>query len=173
MPGGVNVVKRKYAVWGIVAAALLVTALFVAATSADSFLSGGNSLKDGYYCAEAAEFDAYGWKEYVAVCVSGGRIILVEYNAFNASGFIKSWDMNYMRVMNAVSGIYPNAYTRFYGGKFLENQGAREVDALSGATESHVSFLRLSQAVLENARAGDTETRLVPLNGPEALLGGK
>jgi major membrane immunogen (membrane-anchored lipoprotein) len=158
--------KRKYRAPELTVAALLATVLTVTAVA--SCLSGGNSLKDGYYCAEATEFDSYGWKEYVAVCVSGGRIIQVDYNAFNVSGFIKSWDMNYMRVMNAVDGTYPNAYTRHYGGKFLENQGINEVDALSGATYSHVYFLQLSQAVLENARIGDTATRLVPLNEPEA-----
>jgi major membrane immunogen (membrane-anchored lipoprotein) len=76
--------------------------------------------------------------------------------------------MDYMRVMSAAAGIYPNAYTRYYGGKFLENQGTKEVDALTGATESHVSFLQLAQAILENARLGDTATRFVPLNEPEA-----
>jgi major membrane immunogen (membrane-anchored lipoprotein) len=160
--------KRKYTVPGVVAAVLPVAVLISAAVAAGSCLSGGNPLKDGYYSAEAEEFDSYGWKEYISVCVSGGRIIVVEYNAFNKAGFIKSWDMNYMRVMNAVAGIYPNAYTRYYGGKFLEGQGTRDVDTLSGATESHDSFLQLAQAVLENARIGDTATRFVPLDEPEA-----
>ena len=125
-----------------------------------------HSLKDGYYCAEAAEFDDYGWKEYVTVCVSGGRIILVEYNAFNAAGFVKSWDMDYMRVMNAADGTYPNEYTRYYGGKFLENGGTQGVDVLSGATHSHHTFLQLAEAVLENARHGDAATKLVALSIP-------
>ena len=51
--------------------------------------SRASDLKDGYYTAEQAEFDEHGWKEYVTICVSGGEIILIEYNAFNASGFIK------------------------------------------------------------------------------------
>ena len=32
-------------------------------------------LRDGYYSVEAAEFNEHGWKEYITVCVSGGRII--------------------------------------------------------------------------------------------------
>ena len=122
-----------------------------------------NSLMDGYYTAEAAVFDDYGWKEYVTVRISGGRIIHVEFNAFNSSGFLKSWDMNYMRLMNAESGTYPSAYSRIYGGKFLEKQGTEGLECISGATYSYNTFLRLAEAVLENARTGDTEPRRVNL----------
>ena len=124
---------------------------------------GGNSsaLKDGYYTAEAAEFDEYGWKEYVTLCVSSKQISMLEYNAFNSSGLIKSWDMHYMRRMNAVSGSYPNAYTRYYGRQFLARQGTEGVDALSGATDSYRTFIRLADAALENALRGKTETRMV------------
>ncbi|GHV95251.1 hypothetical protein AGMMS50293_15710 [Spirochaetia bacterium] len=124
--------------------------------------AGNNStLKDGYYTAEAAQFDEHGWKEYVTVCVSDGRIILIDYNAFNPSGFIKSWDMNYMRMMNASDGIYPNAYVRFYKEQAMSNQGTGGVEALSGATNSYKTFIVLTDAALENARLGLTETRLV------------
>ena len=120
-----------------------------------------SALKDGYYAAEAAVFDEYGWKEYLVICVSGGRIILVEYNAFNPSGFIKSWDMDYMRAMNAVDGTYPNVYSRHYGRLLLENQGTEGIDALSGASHSHPVFLALAEAVLKNAREGNNRTALV------------
>ena len=130
--------------------------------------AGHYSMRDGYYSAEAAEFDENGWKEYVTIYVSSGQIILVEYNAFNAAGFIKSWDMNNMRLMNAESGIYPNVYTRYYGGKLLENQGIQGIDALAGATNSYHRFLRLGEAVLERARQGNTQTSFVDLENSEA-----
>ena len=44
-------------------------------------------LQDGYYTAQASEYN-FGWKEYVTIMVKGGRIVSVEYNAENASGFI-------------------------------------------------------------------------------------
>jgi major membrane immunogen (membrane-anchored lipoprotein) len=126
-----------------------------------SCADGEFSLKDGYYTAEAAEFDTFGWKEYVTICVSLGRIIAIEYNAFNPSGFIKSWDMNYMRVMNAGSGTYPTAYARAYTSQLLAGQGTDGVEYVTGATASYYSFLRLAEAALENARQGDSATRLV------------
>jgi major membrane immunogen (membrane-anchored lipoprotein) len=118
-------------------------------------------LRDGYYSAEIAEFDEYGWKEYVTICVSGGKIITVEYNACNRSGFIKSWDMDYMRAMIVQDGTYPNEYTRIYAGRLLRDQGTEHIDRIAGATASHRSFICLADAVLENAKMGRTAVGLV------------
>jgi major membrane immunogen (membrane-anchored lipoprotein) len=136
--------------------------------------SGGkDSMKDGYYTAEAAEFDAYGWKEYVTIGVSSGRITTVEYNAFNPSGFIKSWDMDYMRLMNANDGTYPNAYARSYMRQLLAGQGPDSVDRVAGATSSYRSFISLAKAALENARQGNGATRLVRIMESEEIVEGR
>jgi len=123
-------------------------------------------LKDGYYTAEEAEYDSKGWKEYLTICVSGGQIILVEYNAYNPAGFLKSWDMDYMRDMNSTDGTYPIAYYRYYGRKLLESQSVEEIDALSGATESYNIFVILARAVLKNAGEGNRGTTLVYPEAP-------
>ena len=121
------------------------------------FTACGNKegLKDGYYTAQASEYN-FGWKEYITIMVKGGSIVSVEYNAENASGFIKSWDNAYMQTMLHANGTYPNEYTRFYAGQLLEGQGEGDVDALSGATSSYGSFQKLAEAVLEQARQGDS-----------------
>ena len=105
----------------------------------------GTGLQDGYYTAQAAEF-SHGWKEYITILVRDGSIISVEYNAENASGFIKSWD---------------NAYTRYYANQLLEGQGEGSIDGLAGATSSHGSFQILAQTVLEQARKGDSSIAFV------------
>ena len=112
-------------------------------------------LRDGYYTAQAAEF-SHGWKEYITIMVKGGSIVSVEYNAENSSGFIKSWDNAYMQNMLHSNGTYPNEYTRYYAGQLLEGQGEGVIDAISGATSSHSTFQMLAQAVLEQARKGDS-----------------
>lgn len=112
-------------------------------------------LQDGYYTAQAAEF-SHGWKEYITIMVKDGSIVSVEYNAENASGFIKSWDTAYMQSMLDVTGTYPNQYTRYYAGQLLEKQGEGEIDALTGATSSYGSFQKLMAAVLEQAGKGDS-----------------
>lgn len=121
------------------------------------FTACGNKegLKDGYYTAQASEYN-FGWKEYITIMVKDGSIVSVEYNAENSSGFIKSWDNAYMQTMLHANGTYPNEYTRFYAGQLLEGQGEGDVDALSGATSSYGSFQKLAEAVLEQARQGDS-----------------
>ena len=117
-------------------------------------------LQDGYYTAQASDYH-HGWKEYITITVKGGKIISVEYNAENASGFIKSWDNAYMQTMLQVEGTYPNEYTRYYAGQLLEGQGKEDIDALSGATSSYGSFQKLEAAVLEQAKKGDSSIALV------------
>ena len=117
--------------------------------------SDGTTLQDGYYTAQAAEY-SHGWKEYITIMVKDGSIVSVEYNAENASGFIKSWDNAYMQAMLHAQGTYPNQYTRYYAGQFLEGQGEGSIDALTGASSSYGSFQKLAAAVLEQARKGDS-----------------
>ena len=64
----------------------------------------------------------------------------VEYNAENASGFIKSWDSNYMQNMLKAQGTYPNEYTRYYASQLQNGQGKNTIDVLTGATSSYYSF---------------------------------
>lgn len=122
--------------------------------------------KDGYYTAIMEDYD-FGWKEFVTICVMDNKIVSVEYNAKNASGFIKSWDIAYMRNMNPVSGTYPNRYTRTYAAELLEEQSADDIDLITGATSSGNNFRKLAAAVLENARTGNTEIAVVPLEQAE------
>ena len=121
---------------------------------------GGGGLQDGYYTAQAAEF-SHGWKEYITIMVKGGSIVSVEYNAENASGFIKSWDNAYMQNMLHTNGTYPNEYTRYYAGQLLEGQGDGGIDVLSGASSSWGSFQKLAEAVLEQAKQGDSGIAVV------------
>jgi major membrane immunogen (membrane-anchored lipoprotein) len=118
-------------------------------------------MYDGYYLAETEMYDSHGWKEYVSVFINNNRIVSVEYNATNQAGLVKSWDMEYMRVMARISGTYPNAYTRYYVTALLETQNPDRIDALTGATDSWVSFKLLSAAVLESARKGDKNIQYV------------
>ena len=125
-----------------------------------SACSEKTALQDGYYTAQAADF-SHGWKEFVTIMVKGGSIVSVEYNAENASGFIKSWDNAYMQTMLHSNGTYPNEYTRYYARQLLEGQGEQPIDALSGASSSHSTFQKLAAAVLELARQGNSQIIIV------------
>ena len=123
---------------------------------------GGHNgtLKDGYYTAEMAEY-ASGWKEFVTIHVEDGIIASVEYNAKNASGFIKSWDMAYMRRMNAAKGTYPNYYTRAYARQVVEKQSIEGIETVAGASMSGGKFRLMVEAALELAKTGKTEVAIV------------
>lgn len=116
--------------------------------------------KDGYYTAMMEEY-SHGWREYVTICVMDSKIVSVEFNAKNASGFIKAWDNAYMKNMYPVTGTYPNQYTRTYAAELLEEQSGDEIDMIAGASNSGGNFRRLAAAVLECAKKGDTQIAVV------------
>ena len=122
------------------------------------------TLSNGYYVAEMKDFDSMGWKEFVSIYVNNGHIVTVEYNAKNISGFIKSWDPDYMREMNTTNHTYPNQYKREYAFALLNFQDLNRIDVVSGATNSYNTFISLANAVIEQARNGNRQIALVELH---------
>lgn len=117
-------------------------------------------MQDGFYTAECAEY-SHGWKEYICILVKDGKIVSLEYNAKDPSGYIKAWDNEYMRNMGAVTGTYPNTYTRQLGAQLVEDQNADSIDVVTGATHSSHTFVGLAQAAIDQAKRGDTSKIIV------------
>ena len=140
---------------------LFAVLLALAAASALFFPSGGQkAIRDGYYTAEMEDYH-HGWKEFLTIYVNSGKIVTAEYDAKNASGLIKSWDMDYMRRMNKTDGNYPNRYTRAYAAELITRQTAEDMDAISGATESYHLFKALADAAIGQALTGDKKVAFV------------
>ncbi len=112
-------------------------------------------MHDGSYTAQMLEY-SNGWREYVTITVENGEIVTTEYNAENASGFIKSWDNDYMKRMKLAKGTYPNEYTRLYAAQLTGQTKAPKIDVITGASHSGENFQRLSYAVVEQAIKGDS-----------------
>lgn len=119
--------------------------------------SSKSEMKDGFYTAEMSEY-SFGWKEYLCIMVKDNTIVYAEFNAKDPSGYIKAWDNAYMQKMASATGIYPNAYTRNYVSQLIETQNPAMVDAISGASSSGGNFLKLSEAVMNQAIKGDPNT---------------
>lgn len=139
---------------------IILSVLVILVLAAWIKVQSSKGMKDGYYTAEMAEFH-HGWKEYLCIQVKKGKIVSAEYNARNASGFIKAWDNSYMKNMIHEEGIYPNKYTRDYVQQLIEGQANTKVDAISGATSSGNNFKKLVKEVLHQAEKGDANTRIV------------
>ena len=128
------------------------------------FILGGcgrnDKMKDGFYTAEMSDY-SHGWKEYLCIMVKDGIIVYAEFNAKNQSGYIKAWDNAYMQNMVSVSGTYPNEYTRNYVAQLIEVQNPKNIDAISGASNSGSNFIKLATAVINQAIEGDAATIVV------------
>ena len=61
-----------------------------------------------------------------------------------------------MERMSSVSGTYPNEYTRAYVAQLIEKQTSGGIDGVSGASSSGGNFLKLTDAVIEQAKKGDS-----------------
>lgn len=144
--------KKKVLIIGLIVILALTVALIAYRNS--------RGVKDGYYTAEMAEF-SHGWKEYLRIQVKHGTIVSAEFNAKNESGFIKAWDNTYMKNMITNSNTYPNKYTREYVQQILDQQIDIKVDTVTGATSSGDNFKKLAEAVIQQAEAGDSKTKVV------------
>lgn len=143
--------------WGLVLSVMLATVLLSACSQS------APEMRNGYYTAQTTSFDAQGWKEFITIYVSNNKIVTVEYNAKNASGFIKSWDIDHMRAMKAMHGTYPSESARAYSIALLNRQDAVRIDAVPGAARSHTSFQLLAAAAIAQAKAGDRHIAYVEL----------
>ncbi|MDR2725730.1 MAG: FMN-binding protein [Candidatus Adiutrix sp.] len=118
-------------------------------------------LKDGYYTAEAAEFDPQGWKEFLTIYVCDGRIVSAQYNSRNSRGFLRSWDMADKRRSTQSTGTNQSKYGRAYTMALLNRQDPAQVTPIPGAAQAHPNFQRLAEAAIIKARNGDQRVAFV------------
>ena len=138
--------------------AICVSLILIAALL--SGCSSKNEMKDGFYTAEMSDY-SFGWKEYLCIMVKDDKVVYAEFNAKNPSGYIKAWDNAYMKNMKPVSGTYPNEYTRTYVSELIETQDPEKCETLTGAASSGTNFSKLSAAVVEQAKKGDSKIKIV------------
>ncbi|MBC8546778.1 FMN-binding protein [Clostridiaceae bacterium NSJ-31] len=121
----------------------------------------GSSMKDGTYRAEYSSFDDHGWKDFVEVTVSSGKITAVDYDAVNEEGTRKSEDAAYKESMEPVSGTYPEKFSSELEQQLVDKQEVKKVDTVAGATNSSDAFKVLATEALKNAKNGKTDAAIV------------
>jgi major membrane immunogen (membrane-anchored lipoprotein) len=122
-----------------------------------------NILHDGFYTAEADAFGEDGWKDYLTIYVNNGQITIVEFDAFNLSGFRRSWDMEYQLRANVKFGPRVAHSHLSYQSALLTLQDAGRVQPLSGAKRMHQIFTALADGAIRNSRANDKSIAYVKL----------
>ncbi len=119
-----------------------------------------SELKDGTYRAEVDEQtadEAYGWKDFVEVTISGGEVTAVTFNSVNGEGALKTEDPNY--VMDPMPSEWQPELVK----RFMETKDPDQVEDVAGATIGSRNFKALMRAVLERAKTGGTETIVVDI----------
>jgi major membrane immunogen (membrane-anchored lipoprotein) len=112
------------------------------------------ALKDGYYTAAASDFNADGWKDYLTIYVKNGSIVTAEYNAYNATGLLRSWDTDYLKSIRKPGSQSPNHYPRQYCSFLVAVQNPSRVQTIDGGRKTHEIFVALAKAALDYSRLG-------------------
>jgi major membrane immunogen (membrane-anchored lipoprotein) len=116
--------------------------------------SNTNALKDGYFTAMSSEFNKDGWKDYLTIYVNNGLITTAEYNAFNETGLLRSWDTDYLKSLYKPGFQSPNHYPRQYCSYLVALQNPARVQTIDGGRKTHEIFVTLAQAALNHSRQG-------------------
>lgn len=136
----------------LVLVAILVVSMIFAGCSA--------GYKDGTYKAEGAEY-SHGWKDYVIVSVTDGKVSIQEFDSLNEAGEKKSLDPTYRDSMEPISGTYPEKFFPDIVAEFNAKGSVDKMDNITGATNSTDAFKALVTAALNNAKKGDATTAVV------------
>ena len=120
-------------------------------------------LQDGLFYAEAQQFDSSGYKEYVALYVSGGRIVWVNWNAANEDGTQSKKEAGDSYGLKSASGIGAEWYQQAeaFEQYVIEHQGVEglttgddgKTDAISGCTIAVSGAKTLTEQIITQARA--------------------
>ena len=123
-------------------------------TAAKSTASG--ELKDGTYKL-VSETDKRGWHVEFTIVVEGGKITSSDYDNLNKEGKRKSEDEAYEKQMKDKVKVGPAEYFKAYNVGLVQKQTPSDVEAVSGATNAHTSFVEYANKLIEAAKKGDTK----------------
>jgi major membrane immunogen (membrane-anchored lipoprotein) len=125
---------------------------------------GQGNLVDGQYQAQFSAFDPRGWRPFLNLTVSGGRITEAQFDYVNAAGGLKSQDAAYNQRMAAASGTDVARFIVAANAALVQTQQI-PIDTITGATTSTVNFNALVSPLLTQIVAGNRGMVVVPMDG--------
>ncbi|AFA48437.1 FMN-binding protein [Acetobacterium woodii] len=116
------------------------------------------SLMDGQYSATTSYYDSRGYVQQLNILIKNGILTQVNFKEISQNkidritqeGADLTWEDLSIANLNAL-------YLRLYNGLLL-SQNPDETNSVSGATQTSDRFVKLSKAILEQAKKGDHET---------------
>ncbi|MFP4365079.1 MAG: FMN-binding protein [Spirochaetia bacterium] len=127
-------------------------------------IEGEGPYVDGTYSGTYDHFDSHGWKPQLQITIQNGNISRVGFDYVNTQGQQKSQDASYAERMEPRAGTTPAEAFDEMERRLADRQEAG-IDAVSGATHSTENFNALAEEVLENARNGNSNDVVLPMNG--------
>lgn len=144
----------------------LVSALVVSLLGVVFLVGCGGSqgqYKNGTYTATYNGFDDHGWKPQLSVTISGGKVGSVTFDYVNPNGGLKTQDQGYASAMKKQAGTTPSESASTLQKELVAKQAAG-VDSVTGATEASSQFNAMADAVLAQAKSGDTKQIVLQMN---------
>lgn len=139
------------------------SSLFEAALAQGPLPQG--ELQDGFYYAEAQQYDNDGYREFVSMYISGGRIVEVNWNSARQDSNATKKSLGDSYGMKSASGIGAEWYQQAeaFEQYVIDNQGvgnltteeSGKTDAISGCTISVSGAQTLTEQILTQARAAN------------------
>jgi FMN-binding domain. len=116
----------------------------------------GAPLQDGIYSLNETNFDENGWKVRFEMTVKDGKITKSDFNFINEAGTLKTEDDDYETRMKEKVGVGPKEFIPELNEDLVEEQDAKAVDIVTGATHSSEKFINYAQQLIQASQAGDT-----------------
>lgn len=111
--------------------------------------------KDGTFSAHGS-YDNFGWRPFVEIVISKGKIVSAKFDYSKANGQLKSADTSYGNMMFNVTKVTPaQAFQRLVS-QLVSKQDVTKVDIVSGATVSSNNFRTLAYNALLKAHTTTT-----------------
>ncbi len=146
------------------------TTAAVEETEAVTEAPADGALVDGTYYATYDHSDMRGWRAFVELTVSGGKITAAKGDYINAEGKLKTEDTAYGERMSAKTKVTPAEAFEQLQAQVVEKQSA-SIDAVAGATNSSESYIHMVEGLIEKAKSGDTTELVLEANGDYSATG--
>lgn len=117
------------------------------------------TYENGSYKAETEDY-SHGWKTFMEASINGDELTVVNFDAADSTGNLKSETTAETYPMNPHPTVWiPELEAQYMAVDILNYEA---VDGITGATSASVSAAALFELILDAAKDGDSSTQILP-----------